>query len=162
MTRKGDFVPFEKRFFPKIEPDPFGGCWLWGGPIFKRTGYAAIQWRRRSRLAHRISYEQIVGPVPDGLVLDHKCRVRSCVNPAHLEPVTQKENLDRGKVARGEMDSCRRGHEYTPANTRRRLSRGKYPSRQCKACAALRQRQYKAEKTAARRTRARQFTCEAI
>lgn len=76
------------------------GCWLWRGSHGPASnGYGRIgvgtQRQRRSRLAHRVSYELLVGPIPDGLVLDHLCGVRHCVNPDHLEPVTQKENVRR-------------------------------------------------------------------
>lgn len=78
------------------------GCWLWTGA---RAGRATLQygntrWSRRVRYAHRVAYELLVGPVPDGLELDHLCRVPLCVNPAHLEAVTRSENVRRGYAAR--------------------------------------------------------------
>ncbi len=71
------------------------GCWGWAGRI-DGAGYG--RWSRH--LAHRLSYEFHVGPIPEGLVIDHLCRNRSCVNPVHLEVVTQKVNVRRGVIAR--------------------------------------------------------------
>ena len=69
-------------------------CWLWTGA--KQKGYGAVQYRGRLHRAHRAVYTELVGEIPDGLVLDHLCRVPACVRPEHLEPVTQRENLRRG------------------------------------------------------------------
>lgn len=71
-------------------------CWLWGGTI-NLEGYGSIKRNRKRLVAHRVSYEELVGPIPQGLVLDHLCRVRHCVKPDHLEPVTIKENVLRGQ-----------------------------------------------------------------
>lgn len=75
--------------------DRSGDCWVWTG---NRTsaGYGQVWARRRMLLVHRVVYEQLVGPIPEGLVIDHLCRNRSCCNPAHLEPVTTAENVRRG------------------------------------------------------------------
>lgn len=79
------------------------GCWRWQRSIGKE-GYGFIAVREysgakpRSRLAHRVSYEQFVGPIPDGLQIDHLCRVRECVNPSHLEPVTGSVNVRRSPI----------------------------------------------------------------
>src|SRR5690349_9784178 len=81
---------------------------------------------------HRVAYERLVGPIPDGLALDHLCRVRHCINPDHLEPVTWRENILRGasEVARlAARTACSKGHEFTPENTR--INNG---ARACRRC----------------------------
>jgi len=79
--------------------DEVTGCWHWGG-LVGTHGYGIIRTPSGWRLAHRVYYERFVGPIPDGLQVDHLCRVRDCVNPEHLEPVTQAENIRRGFEAR--------------------------------------------------------------
>lgn len=104
----------EERFWERVSRDAGGGCWLWTGRL-SRAGYGVFWHDGKDRRAHRFAYEFLVGPIPDGLTLDHLCRTRSCVNPAHLEPVTQIVNVRRGNapnvVARRE-GRCRRGHEF--------------------------------------------------
>jgi hypothetical protein len=80
-------------------------CWIWQGT---RTvnDYGQLRVGNRSIRAHRFFYEQMVGSVPDGLVLDHLCRVHACVNPKHLEPVTDAENVRRGSLARLTTDDA--------------------------------------------------------
>jgi len=96
--------PVGTRLFHKFEVDS-RGCWLWTGFI-NRYGYGVLTalprkpGRARARAAHRVSYEWFVGPIPAGLTIDHLCRVRRCINPDHLEPVTNAENLRRGRVSR--------------------------------------------------------------
>lgn len=100
-----------------------GGCWLWlgyRGPL----GYGRVHVGRKSLSAHRAAYEAWVGPIPDGLVLDHLCVNPPCVNPAHLEPVTNVENILRGYRRRfgygpSGLPLCPHGHEYTEENTHR-------------------------------------------
>lgn len=92
---KGDNL---RRFLSHVEKTD--SCWLWGARINHKTGYGAFRaGHRGSRmlLAHRWSYEHFAGPIPEGLVVDHLCSVRHCVNPAHLEVVTQRENLRRSR-----------------------------------------------------------------
>lgn len=106
------------RFNVKYDVQP-GGCWLWTGAIGK-TGYAVFRYNGKAANAHRVSYTHHVGPVPEGLDLDHLCRVRHCVNPAHLEPVTRRVNLSRG-IRPGRYQAakthCPKGHPYDAANT---------------------------------------------
>lgn len=90
--------PLLDRFEDKYMPEPNSGCWLWLASL-RANGYGQVGRGGRGsgmELAHRAAYNLYVGPIPDGLVLDHLCRVRACVNPAHLEPVTNTENLRRG------------------------------------------------------------------
>ena len=106
------------------------GCWRWQRKI-GRNGYGVFG--LRSQLAHRVSYEMFIGPIPDGLQIDHLCRVRSCVNPAHLEAVTVGENCRRRDAALAigsHKTQCPHGHEYTEENTRRAGGR-----RFCRTCA---------------------------
>lgn len=77
------------------------GCWVLSIKDRTRGGYSLLRFRGRHGLAHRMTYEHLVGPIPEGLVLDHLCRNRACCNPDHLEPVSLRENLLRGLKARG-------------------------------------------------------------
>lgn len=92
---EGDAV---RRLYERVDRRP-AGCWLWTGTIAP-NGYGYFAIKGRSQQAHRVAYELLVGPIPDGLDLDHLCRVRACVNPDHLEPVTRSENNRRGFEAR--------------------------------------------------------------
>lgn len=78
---------------------PFCDCWLFvEAGRENRNGYGRMNWKGKELMAHRLSYEAHVGPIPDGLLLEHKCRMRCCVNPHHLEPVTVKVNTWRGEA----------------------------------------------------------------
>ena len=128
------------RFWSKVEEMP-DGCWLWTG-IIHYTGYGKFKAGGKTVLAHRFAWEQIKGELPPfkpgGLQLDHLCHVRHCVNPAHLELVTAKENQRRG-LGPGRRVMCPAGHEYTPANTYL-----KYNSwRICKMCKAAEKVKYR-------------------
>ena len=107
-----------------------GRCWAWRAPL-ATNGYARVQADGKKQYAHRVSYRLAGHLIPDDLVLDHLCRNRGCVNPAHLEPVTQGENVRRGTAgdALRAKTHCPQGHPYDEANTR--MSRG---SRLCRAC----------------------------
>ena len=113
------------------------GCWEWRGYI-KADGYGQVaDSDRKMRLAHRIAYREFVGPIPDGMTLDHLCRVRHCVNPEHLEPVSQRENTLRGDTITARQAAqthCKNGHELTPDNIYRRKNGG----RNCRACSIAR------------------------
>jgi hypothetical protein len=91
-----------------------GGCWDWCGFLTK-NGYGRIG----SRLAHRVVYELLIGKIPAGLELDHLCRNRRCVNPSHLEPVTHRVNLLRGKTLANKesfQEHCIYGHPFSENN----------------------------------------------
>lgn len=112
-----------------IEP---GGCWTWQRHV-QRNGYGTAWFNGRTRLAHRVAYEVLVGPIPDGLTIDHLCRVKSCVNPAHLEPVTNRENNLRRPGSRV-ATHCARGHEFGSENTRWEKGHYGFPTRRCIQC----------------------------
>ena len=100
-------------------PEPMSGCFLWVGREDGR-GYGKIVINGKRALAHRVAYEIANGPIPIGRKLDHLCRNHSCVNPRHLEPVTDRENTRRGVSPAGLnvlKTACPRGHPYSPANT---------------------------------------------
>jgi hypothetical protein len=80
----------------KASPEPNTGCWLWADKGDNGRGYGRVRRYNRHHQAHRLFYELLVGPIPDGHELDHKCRVTFCVNPDHLEPVPHKINVRRG------------------------------------------------------------------
>lgn len=121
--------PPDKRFMAKVSVVD-GECWEWTAYI-DRKGYGVFGIDSRNLVkAHRYSYELHVGPIPHGMQLDHLCRVRHCVNPAHLEPVTNRENVIRGNNAREMASTCSRGHRFDASNTYIN-PRG---NRECRAC----------------------------
>lgn len=138
-------VSVEERFWSKV--DKSGDCWLWTKAL-DPAGYAFIGIDGQGVRAHRWAWESVNGPIPEGLEIDHLCRVRHCVNPDHLEPVTHAENMIRAAEARIPPTHCIRGHEFTPENTMTPPSGG----RKCRACKNLlnktwRQRALEAEQT---------------
>lgn len=131
-------MTLDEIFETRVQPEPNTGCWLWTGNV-RRDGYGRISIaHNRQELAHRLFYEQSVGPIPPGLQIDHLCRQRSCVNPRHLEVVTQQINLSRGYF--GTKTHCPRGHEYTEKNTYKAKTKvGVGITRKCRACHIARQ-----------------------
>ena len=118
-------------------------CWLWTGSVWR--GYGYMYFRGKWPATHRVTYEATRGAIPNGLVIDHLCRVRNCANPMHMEAVTDKINVLRGtgptaRLAR--QTHCLRGHEFASANLHI-LPNGR---RRCKACALWREAQYRAQR----------------
>ena len=144
----------QERFDSKLLPGP-GDCWAWAGAHFKATGYALFTVRSerdgkwRPTVAHRIAYQLYIAEIPVGLVLDHLCGNRACVNPWHLEPVPIGENVRRGWLALSDADRypswtftpdwqgrCNRGHLITPETVVTR----KNGKRECRECVRARDR----------------------
>lgn len=132
-----------ERFWEKVHRTD--DCWLWTAALDAK-GYGFFRGEPISTRAHRVAYTLTVGPIPKGLELDHLCRNRACVNPAHLEPVVHRENVLRGDagLARARLESakthCPQGHPYDDINTYRRST----GHRTCRSCAR--------ERAAARRS----------
>lgn len=117
---------------------PSSDCVIWPAKYRDRDGYAAVRFNGPTVQAHRAVYSVVVGPIPDGLQLDHVCRVRDCVNPAHLEPVTPAENTHRALEIVRAFDPrthCHQGHELTPQNVLYDRCRGRRV-RRCRTCVA--------------------------
>lgn len=128
-------LPHPARFWAKVEKT--ATCWLWVASK-NQYGYGSYRLNGRGYLAHRMAYELLRGPIPDGYDLDHLCRIHACVNPDHLEVVTRRENTARGvnHLLRRTATHCKRGHAFDATNTR--LTKGGH--RQCRACARERGR----------------------
>lgn len=136
--------PLEERLWAKVDRSDEAGCWLWTAA--RSTGGYGLFWADgRLQHAHRVAYELEVGPIPEGYELDHVaergCVHRHCVNPAHLEPVTHKENIRRSDHNGGrhwaEKTHCPKGHPYDEGNTFVN-ARG---SRECRTCRNAKRRE---------------------
>lgn len=133
------------RFMQLHAKDMASGCWNWTGAL--RKGYASfrvgshLDGTRKTVYAHRFVWEQIHGPIPQELQIDHLCRNPRCVNPEHMELVTARANTLRGNTITAnnlKKTHCHRGHEFTPENTY--TFRG---MRHCRACQRINLRQYR-------------------
>lgn len=126
----------EERFWAKVQlPTEPDGCLIWSASKC-HLGYGRMSVAGRSAKAHRVSYELLVGPIPEGLVIDHLCRNRACVNPNHLEAVTQKVSVHRGggvAAIKARKTRCHVGHPLAGDN----LRIDSY-GRHCRACAIKR------------------------
>lgn len=116
------------------------GCWVWGAYLTP-DGYARCTWKgRQGKLAYRVLFEQVFGPIPEGCQLHHECENKACVRPDHLRVVTPAAHARLS--ARANRTVCDQGHEYTPENTYMRPT----GQRDCRACIRTRVARYKANK----------------
>lgn len=128
-----ELLTFAEKFWARVEREVPDGCWQWTGAK-NRDGYGNVRRAGRVASAHVVAFQLLVGPVPEGLEIDHLCRNRACVNPAHLEPVPHRTNVLRGDAppaANARKTHCIRGHNLTdPANVYNMPSGG----RRCRVC----------------------------
>lgn len=119
------------RFWAKV--DASGDCWIWTGAVIRKHGQFGVG-RGLRMYAHRYAYTTLVGAIPAGLTLDHLCRQPLCVNPDHLEPVSNRTNVLRGfgpSALNVRKTACKHGHLFTPENTTIRRTTG---HRECRSC----------------------------
>jgi len=133
-----------ERIESKVSIVPITGCWLWMGALM-RSGYGRVGGGpgRGTKFAHRVAYEEWRGPIPPGLTIDHLCRNTWCVNPAHLEPVTMRENTMRSSnfaAMHARQTHCKHGHAFDSANTYRALRTNERKCRECGRIRALARR----------------------
>ena len=143
----------EQRFWSKV--DKSGDCWTWQGSFSRSYGQFSLRHRKSVR-AHRFAYELESGPIPAGLQIDHLCRNRACVNPAHLEAVTARVNTLRSDAITARLarrTQCGKGQPYDEANTRHEGGN----RRRCRTCDRLRMRERYYRNIEASRKKAREY-----
>jgi len=153
-------VPLLERFWAKVnqngpvppQREDLGSCWLWIGGL-GGGGYGKLskgKKREGNVVAHIFAYETFVGPVPPGMELDHLCRNRTCVRPTHVEPVTHRENLQRGdtfQARNARKTHCSKGHPFDTTNTKLDVdTRHNCTHRRCRTCSRYYSRQWKAKR----------------
>ncbi len=114
------------------------GCWI--GANSTDQVYSTVNLKGKTHKTHRVMYEEVIGPIPSGLFIDHTCKNRRCINPFHMEPVSNRENVLRGSVC--SKTKCPKGHVYDEENTGFKRA-GAVKHRYCKACARLRSKERK-------------------
>ena len=129
-TREADDMPevqdailgqakVSERFWSKVTKRGKDECWLWTGST-NLKGYGVFRYKQRNYMAHRLTYELLVGSIPEALTLDHLCRNHPCTNPDHLEPISNKDNILRG-MGRAALNArkthCLKGHPFDLLNT---------------------------------------------
>jgi hypothetical protein len=126
------YRPWTERFWEKVALPNENGCMLWLAYVNPKTGYGDLRMEPKTVLAHRLSYELAHGPIPEGLQIDHLCRVRACVAPGHLEAVTSQVNNLRSTCyeKKRAKTHCKRGHARTGDN----VIVTKQGHRICRAC----------------------------
>lgn len=148
----GSMEPLVDRLRRRSE-ETDAGCWVRQGAR-DRHGYPFIKVRGKMRLGHRVSYEQHVGPIPDGYEVDHLCFERACVNPDHLEAVTPEVNIDRARKAgrlgikRSDWTTCVHGHPLSGSNLYVYRAPSGREHFHCRACRREHARQYRRRRAA--------------
>jgi hypothetical protein len=143
-------TPITERLWAKVDVRGLDECWPWTGRLVS-DGYGQIDGQGVAQSVHRVAYEDKVGPIPDGLTIDHLCHSRAaeagtcpggpcehrrCCNPSHMEPVTHAQNVARSVPS--QKDRCKRGHDLTDPDNLKPNSRG---ARQCRECSNISRRE---------------------
>lgn len=143
---------FMARYWSKVALDGPGQCWEWHGGMSGR-GYGVTHFRGRTLAAHRIAYVAQGRTISDGMVIDHICRNRLCVNPTHLRETTQAINSVENSLSIPAFNKvkthCPQGHLYSLENTRMQRKSSSSSSRNCRTCHLVHSRRYKQKKRAA-------------